>query len=439
MLNLPPEITFNQSNLVQCADGNFYTGVCAAGNVPSISGRVQITDFNYIGAFRLPGNIYGPNDPFDSLRYQQRAIIGLNKTTGNLLINGHGDQTSQNIAEFTIPELVNEQGGNFANLNMATNTQQFTNILGNIPLKGDPDHQGLTISGLYEQDGQIIVNYFAFYNALPPFNTESVLVKSNSANITGSTTDIAGAFKLTDAARYAGWMSDIPAEWQSALGGTVIRGHSGGNTRTINSRHSNGPSAAVFNVADLLGANTPANGSVLSQNVVLDYPLANFLGGAPSFNADDMNNAGQIWTTFSEAAYGFIIPGTDTYAVFGYSGGHNSGITYGIPSYSPTTPQGFYTNDQDDQENYCWLFDVNDLVRVRNGEIQPHEVLPYYHGEWVIPFGGTGRNFNNITGGAYDSATGRLYLTLSGADNQDALGNQSNMPMVVAFTIGGAG
>lgn len=433
-ITLAPQ-TFISTEYTPNAQGQII-GLDKTGGSSSTSGLLQINDFTYEGAFRIDGGIHGSNDPLDSVRYQQRAIIALNKSNGNLLINGHGDFNSRNIGEFSIPALVNETGGNFGNLNMATSTQDFSNILSNLPVNNDPDNSGISISGIYEQDGEIVVNYFSLYDNQTPYNTEFCAHKASSTNIS-ATNDITGAFTIADAAHFSGWMSDIPAEWQAALGGTHLRGHSAGNTRTINARHSNGPSAAVFNMADLLSPNTPASGAALTHNIVLDYPLANFMGSGPGDNADDLNNAGQIWTTFSEAGFGFIIPGTDTYAVFGYSGGHSSGITYGIPPYSPSTPQGFYTVDQDDRYNYYWFFDVNDLVDVRNGVIQPYEVVPYDHGSWDIPFGGVGRNFNNITGGAYDAANNRLYLTLSGADNQDALGNVGGIPMVVAFTVGG--
>ena len=42
-----------------------------------------------------------------------------------------------------------------------------------------------------------------------------------------------------------------------------------------------------------------------------------------------------------------------------------------------------------DNYHYYWLWDVNDFVRVRAGEVEPHDVRPYEYGIFRTPFAGS--------------------------------------------------
>jgi hypothetical protein len=81
-----------------------------------------------------------------------------------------------------------------------------------------------------------------------------------------------------------------------------------------------------------------------------------------------------------------------------------------------------------DNHHYYWLWDVNDLARVRAGEVQPYEVLPYEHGIFQTPFAGSSAK---LGGGAFDASTGRIYLTAQQADRQQ--GTYANPPVVMAY------
>jgi hypothetical protein len=81
-----------------------------------------------------------------------------------------------------------------------------------------------------------------------------------------------------------------------------------------------------------------------------------------------------------------------------------------------------------DNYHYYWLWDVNDLARVRAGEMQPHAVRPYEYGIFRTPFAGSS---NCLGGGASDASTGRIYLTAQQADRQQ--GTYANPPIVMAY------
>ena len=89
---------------------------------------------------------------------------------------------------------------------------------------------------------------------------------------------------------------------------------------------------------------------------------------------------------------------------------------------------GYCAVDPDDYALYYWFYDVEDLVAVRSGATEAHEVRPYAHGVFPSPY-----STNHMGGGAYDAASGLLYLTMQRADREQ--GAFRNPPVVVAFTI----
>lgn len=430
--------------------GNRLDGNYPNGDAPVIDESLfDISDLYYEGAFRLPGATYGTSE----LQYQTRAIIGLNKTTGGLLINGLGDANSKALGEFSIPVELDDTLGN---LNTATNTQAFIDVLDQATIDIDGG-ESATISGIYEKDDEIIINHFTYFDT-STITTNTTICKRNATNIGASTTDTDGSFNLSGACNAGGWISEIPAEYQASdkLNGTHISGHSSGNTRTINSRHSLGPSAWVFNAADILSPSNPAVDANITAGAALDFPYSGgspnekYLGGAPSFGdfANAWTAAGAMFNHIAEAAFGFIIPGTRTYMVVGYTGGLTNGLTYYL-SATPGTPaeengaNGYYPTSpgaipwREDYTNYYWLFDVDDLIAVRQGTSDSYDPVPYDHGVLNVPFEKTVHNIegSNITGGAYDAATGKLYLAMAKGDDGTAL--PSDPPLILVYTLTG--
>jgi hypothetical protein len=159
---------------------------------------------------------------------------------------------------------------------------------------------------------------------------------------------------------------------------------------------------------------------------LLDFSLANPL------HEDLSNDLGtnDLWTHLSRATFGMIIPDTRTYLTVGYSGGHISGVCYKCTQDDGTECGGYCAPLANDYSQYYWLWDVNDMLAVKNGTKQPFDVRPYDYGILATPFESYA---HQIGGGDFDPASGLLYLTIQRADT--AQGTYANPPVVVAYQI----
>jgi len=373
---------------------------------------LRMKDFHYVGAFRLPSRKYGQSD----LNYSQ-GPIAFNPDRQSLFIVGHAHH--QAIAEFVIPELVDSTV--LTELNMAGDPiQPFARIL-NRASGGNPQGNNRIGGMLYVSgpDGpELLVNAYEYYDA-PGDNTLSMLVLRDADDLTASQVD--GYFEVQGGPGHtAGWMSPIPGPWRSVLGGDFLTGSSSGIP--IISRASVGPSAFVFNPLDIVAKKAVA--PPIATIRLLDFSLARRLH-------DDLSNESRkndLWNHLSRAVYGTIVPGTRTYATFGSSGGNESGVGYKIVQDNGRRTGGYSSFAVKDNYHYYWLWDVNDLVRVREGEMKPHDVRPYEYGIFPTPFAGSS---HRLGGGAFDASTGRIYLTAQGADRQQ--GRYANPPVVMAY------
>lgn len=440
-----------------CNDGSlekYFTGGAPAGwslgALGSPSNRLlTLSNIQYAGAFRLDANRHGATE-YDRLNYQNKVIIGINNTTGNMLVTGAGEANTQNFGEFEIPAL--STSTNLTDLNIAANTQDFVNVINQLPLNTpdsgvsggapyDDDANGISIYGLFEKDNKIIFHYSRYYDNADglnnTFSDEVIGVKGNATDISGAN-DTSGAFLYDNGQKCCGWISPIPAEHQAALGGEHLAGFSNGTSRGILSRHSIGPSAYVVDLDDILNP-IPANGSTIATEVCMDFSYPNAMGISDTTGIDDtLLEAGRIWNNATESNYGFIVPGTDTYLVVGHQAGYNSGLSYKARSGSSQTDWGDYdANQPDDYRNVYYMFDVNDLIAAKNGQMNPHDIMPYEWGTLDVPFDGSPEaGIKKLSGATFDPATGRLYVSLTYADNSQ--GQLSAQPLICAYTFGSA-
>lgn len=372
--------------------------------------RLTLSDFQYVGAFTFPGSTYGDS----SLQY---ATPIMEQAGSSLFIAGHNHHDA--IAEFVIPELVNST--NVDDLNSTGDpVQDFTRILER-PTSGNPD--GLDqITGMEIIDGKLVVNAITYYDG-DGRNTDSTLVINQAANLSGSSID--GYLHMPGAARSAGWISGVPPEWQSEIGAPYISGFS--SATSIISRHSVGPSAHALDPQDLFSAS--ASNPEIETTQLLEFSIDEPLN-------DDLKNEGgqnDIWTFTTGAWYGFIVPGTRTYATFGYAAGMDSGIGYKITQSDGNRCGGYCPYDADDEYTYYWLFDVEEMLAVKNGERQASSLRPYEYGKFPAPFQ-PDIGANRIQGGTFDASSGTLYLSLNDANLQ---GSYSRTPVVVAYRFPG--
>jgi len=408
---------------------------------PSSLPLVQINQLEYQGAFIIPSAVYGES--------QADNVTGLMEyNSANHSLFFAGKFTEKAVAEFSIPALVNST--DVTTLNTGTVLQDFRRIL---EQTSDGNPQNLNrVTGIMLYEGKLIINAVDFYDAAND-NTHTTLVIEDANDIANSA--ISGYFELQGAAHIAGWMSAVPSQWQSLLGGAYLAGNA--PNYSINSRYPQGPTAFIFDPATLTGVPS----GVIATTTLMDTSLANPLyadftdhenaqynvfstNGTPDFTGhtaadlDVVVGSNDLWTEKSQVGYGFIIPDSRTYLTIGKSGGHLSAIGYKARQNGQTKGScpGPCAYDAGDYYNYYWLWDVNDLLAVKNGSMQPYDVRPYDYGVFNAPFqenifAGTQRH-NPIIGGAYDSATGLLYLTIGGGESTSQFGNK---PLVVVYKI----
>ncbi len=378
---------------------------------------ITYSEFSYEGAFRLPASRFGVSD----LNYSQ-GPIEYNKTNHSLFVVGHNHQ--QAIAEFSIPPLV--KSSVISDLNMASAPiQDFSYVLSR--MSGGNSQNLNRIGGMKVIEGpnglELLVNAHEYYDANTDA-TRSMIAIRNANNLAGS---IDGPFVVSGGSGHtAGWISEIPQNWQSTLGDTHITGMSSGIP--IIGRLSVGPSAFSFDPLDIVDKANESIPNSVPTTKLLDFSLSNPLN-------DDLNNGSRtndLWTHLSRVTYGFIPEGTSTYVTIGYSGGHVGGVCYKCTQDSGNICGGYCSRQASDNYTYYWLWDVADLIAVKNGEMNSYDVRPYDYGVFDVPF-----PTRQIGGGSYDPDKQLLYLSLQRADREQ--GAFANPPIIVAYKIGMVG
>ena len=369
----------------------------------------DMKDLTYEGAFRVPATAFGPSD----INYSQ-GPIAYNPDRHSLYMVGHTHQ--QAIAEFAIPELV--VSDSLADLNFAPAAlQDFRSFLEDAP-GGNPQTINRVGGLLYVTDGsqpKLIVNGYEYYDA-PGDNTVTTLIVEDADNLTGS--NVRGYLAFAGGAGHtSGWLSPVPMGLEATFGGNYLTGQSSG--RPIISRLSVGPSAFAFTMADLL-----AGPKEIPTTKLLDFSLRNPLH--PDLSNDSLQN--DVWTHLSKATYGFIVPGTRTYLTLGNSGGHETGVCYKCTPDTGRRCGGYCTPVAGDNYQYYWLWDLEDLLAVKNGAMASYDVRPYDYGAFPTPFNEV---YHGIGGGSFDPATGSLYLSIQKGDTDQ--GRYARPPVVVVY------
>lgn len=386
-------------------------------------GLLEIDDLSYLGAFRVSSEMFG-----DSNTNYAVGTLGYNPDNRSLFIAGHAQHSM--IAEFAIPDTLGS-GDVVEDLPIVESPlQDFHPVLGESP-NGNPDEID-RITGLYWSDGQLIVNANRWYDAAGTARDTTLVVRGGEL---GGTVD--GYFELDGAAHSAGYMSPIPADWQDALGGDTITGWA--SNYSIVSRYSVGPTLYVFDPADVTGSAAGAQGPV-AATAFMDFGYG---GGEEGFLApdalvytcfqedesspttcEDGASASPLWNVLSRAMYGFIVPGTRTFALFGSSAGVDTGIGYKITQTNDNLCGGPCARGADDQYNYYWFFDLEEILAAS----ELSDPRPYAFGRWSVPFDRDGAH--EIIGGAYAADEDVLYLSLGGAGQ---VGDFDRPPLILAF------
>jgi len=354
---------------------------------------LTLSDFQYLGGFRIKEGAFGVS----SANYSTGQ---LGKVGNSLLLGSHVYQLA--LGEFPIPTLSTSE--NLANLTIVSPSQGFTHVFHD---QGLPASVNDRLGGVCDVNGELVVQAYKYYDT--GGNPNNVLIAQHDLSLMSD-----GWYQVEGSGHVAMWMSEIPNSYKTILGGTHIMGASSGEP--ITSRWPIGPSAFVVDASDFT-----APGAVPST-VLLDFDLQHPL--APNLLSSDM------WTHISRAVYGVIIG--DTYLTIGRSGGHVGGVQYKGTQSDGRQLGGYGSTLAEDFDNHYWLWDMADLVAVRQGLKQPHELRPYEQGPFPQPFRNVGRRTQMI-GATYDAQAGILYASISAADTLQ--GRYAVVPVIVAYKV----
>lgn len=404
--------------------GDFQYVSCVAQPINATSlPRWQWSQLEYAGGFRVMGGKVGEGE-YSILGYSPGQFT-IDEASNTIFMVSMDYE--QGFGEINLPALTDSEDPHDF-LQADTVIQQFQDIY-----QTERDVTGIEnyfrVTGIYLINHQLIVNYMNWYDASGT-ETDTTMIFKDASNLRDS--QLIGPFQLHGAAHAGGWISPIPAAWQVQLGGTHISGLSQGS---IVSRLSVGPSAFVWTPEDdLLNA---TEGGPLETITALDYSLQHILHDTSLYDqqADGTDNIlynlvdgnNHLWTIASSVGYAFIIPGTSTYMVVGHSAGHESGLGYKITQDNGHLCGGPCPYAADDHYNYYWLYDVNDMVSVVEGNLEPWEVRPYDYGIFD-----TIGNKSTLTSAYYDVDDDLLYVALQ---NGDPIPTYDKPPLFLAYHL----
>jgi hypothetical protein len=206
-----------------------------------------------------------------------------------------------------------------------------------------------------------------------------------------------------------GPMCDIPAEWQSVMGGPCL---TMGKPISIDGSYSNGPTCSVFDPTDITGSGV----TITDASLLVGYKrYGRLLDPHPEDMGYTVTNA--TWAPTSQIGGIVWVPGTRSVLFFGSHGTGRS--TYGTPGQTDITGQVIVDPTSGDQGDHAWpyvykvwAYDANDLLAVKNGTRNPSSLDPYATWEFTTPTGPVPNWLHRVAGAAFDPATDRLYIKL---------------------------
>lgn len=374
-----------------------WMGFSEPASAQSSAPLLQQGDLVYEGAFRVP-DVGSDGSTFS----YGGTGLGFNPNSRTLFLTGH--KNYQLSAEISIPTPQNT--GSYNTLPEATLVQPFRDALEGRRSSIDPgENNGIRIGGHLVHGGKLYITAYSYYDANGS-QSNSHFSRPLSLTTTGQ---VQGAVRVgNDAHITSGYMAPIPAEWQAAFGGPALTGNC---CRSIISNHSHGPAISVFDPSDIDG------GSDAAATVLLNYTSENPLGPGPQTQNPYFN-----LTTRVE---GVVFPnGTRSVLFFGEHG-------IGPYCYGSGDECGDPADDSKGNHAYpyvynVWAYDANDLLDVKNGVRQPHEITPY--SVWTLSMPLEPSGVHETGGAAYDPSTGRIFFV------QMKYGS-SSMPIIHVYRV----
>lgn len=324
----------------------------------------------YVGAFRVPNQDGSGN----SLGYAGHAL-GYNPIHHSLFYGGH--DWYQELCEVGIPSTI-------ALTQTAIILQDCTDVTeGRLD---QIDDGSIKLGGTLLYNDRLIVSAYSYYDA----DGNQSLSHFASTSDLSAAGDILGPYPVGDwAGIVSGYMTVIPSEWRSALGGPALTGNC---CLSIISRTSYGPSLSVFD-PQAVGVTSPITAKALLA-YPSDHPLAAWDATGPYFNG-------------STSIVGVAFPSGSRSVLF--FGRHGIGdFCYGTGDECSDPVDDSKGTHAYPYIHQVWAYDALDFQAVKDGQKQPWELQPYalWH---VTDMDSTGSA--TIAGAAYDPASGRVYIT----------------------------
>jgi hypothetical protein len=324
----------------------------------------------YLGAFRVPNQDGAGN----SLGYAGHAL-SYNPAHHSLFFGGH--DWYQELCEIGIPAAI-------------TLTQTAPILQDCVDVSegrlGQVDDGTVKLGGTLPYGGRLIVSAYSYYDA----DANQALSHFASGFDLDAAGDIQGPYAVGDwAGIVSGYMAQVPAEWQAALGGPALTGNC---CLSIISRTSYGPAVSVFDPDDV-GAQNPVPAAPLLYYPAA-HPLADWDATSDYFNG----STNIVGVAFPPGSRSVLFFGRQGIGPFCYGTGDECSDP--VDPYKGTHAYPYI--------HQVWAYDALELQAVAEGSKQPWEVLPYalWHLDEMDAAGGA-----TIAGAAYDPASGRVYIT----------------------------
>lgn len=388
------------------------------GSGTGLVGQVNLT---YVGGCRVPQGTFGSSN-FGWSGGGDNAIgggIAWNPANSSLFITGNhrvGDGGFQGSVAEIAPCSTWVNSATASSLNTATVLQNFYDL--------SEGRIAAIESGEYSSGGYIVAGGIHVYGSkvigtvFHQYDGSNVMRESHfSHSTTLSSSAGASAFDVVYnslmAGYVGGWMTGVPAAWQTALGGTVLTGQC---CLSVISRTSHGMAAFAFEPNDISGTTT---------NTLTAYPLVYYDDAHETLGAFSATPANAVYGGATMVSGMALIPGSNTLLYWGthstaycYGNGTTTLALVGTPYPDPVTGPFVYCYDPDGvgvegvhtypNHYQIWAYDLRDLAAVKAGTKLYYQPIPYAYWTITLPIDTS----QKIAGGmTIDPATGNIYVS----------------------------
>jgi hypothetical protein len=409
VLSGTPKASGTYTFTIKATDSNISGLTGSQGYTLTVSSQeplIHKADLQYLGAFRLPG-ISDPNVSGDWTYDYGGTALAFNPANNSLFLDGI--TFDQAISEISIPQsIVNST--NLNALSVATVLQPPREVLGSLPNNPNTSLGGEKIGGLAVVNGKLIGTDYVFYDA----GGAAVDSHFTLSSLNLATATLGGMYQVgtQPAGLVAGYMAPIPSEWQGALGAPYLTGQA---DIPIIARTSSGPAAFGFDPSQLGSSVAPATPYVWYDSN--NHPLGPYIGPANPLQSGNGLVNGVVFA-----------PGTSSVLFFGSTGTNYEG--YGLPAdwNDPYFDKGPHSlNGQYAMQ--VWAYNASDFVAAKQGTIQPWQVVPYDVWNFDVPITTGSKRLGGV---AFDPATGRVYVSVMGADQGYAY---HSLPLIEVYQL----